>query len=519
MLHSRLFHRCLWRTLLTGLAMASALSLSKAVQARDYVVSPHGSDTNPGTAAQPWQTLAKVNATALKPGDRVLLTSGATFTGNLTLTDQEAGTPTQPISITSTGKGRAVIVAAGQTAISAAGGGITIRNLTLKGTATKADKSAGIAFFTDNATGGPFRKVILDNLEISGFGDDGISMGTGDHVKTGYSDVRITHVSVHDNFGTGIITYNKIGAKAAYALTNFSIADCLMSRNHGGTGMVLSGINHGIVEFCRAVGNIGKGGGVGIWAYAAKDVTFRNCIASGTKTGGGDGGGFDLDGACVSCKVISCLTYGNDGPGYMHCDYPSATPTQDNVISGSISVNDGRKLQGGPYGFGFCVWGSGLDDCIIQNNLTLVTQSDPEARHNGVYWVAYIPESAGDAKYDLNSQHLTGCVFRDNTAYVAGTGAAFVDNDFPKSTLANVKFDANLFRTAPSVSAIYVQDKKHYATEHQWRQATEQTLKSTPPSAPTLPKLTPAMAASLSQITDPHKLPKLTIMQALSRGK
>ena len=209
--------------------------------------------------------------------------------------------------------------------------------------------------------------------------------------------------------------------------------------------MVISGVDHAVIEFCRAFGNDGSGGGVGIWAYAAQDVTFRYCIASGTKSSGGDGGGFDLDGACVGCTVESCLTYGNDGPGYMHCDYPSATSTRGNDIRASVSVNDGRKAEGGPYGFGFCTWGSGLDACTIADNLTLVTNTDPQGRENGVYWVSYIPESPENARFDKGRQHLSGSIFRSNVALVTGSGVAYVRNDMPGATTANVLFQETLF--------------------------------------------------------------------------
>ncbi len=49
-----------------------------------YVDSTAGDDTAPGTSVRSaWKTLDKVNATAFRPGDRVLFKSGATWTGQL----------------------------------------------------------------------------------------------------------------------------------------------------------------------------------------------------------------------------------------------------------------------------------------------------------------------------------------------------------------------------------------------------------------------------------------------------
>ncbi len=60
-----------------------------------YLDSASGKDKNAGTAqAAPWQTLAKVNATTFKPGDRILLKAGGSWTGQLhPLGSGKAGAP------------------------------------------------------------------------------------------------------------------------------------------------------------------------------------------------------------------------------------------------------------------------------------------------------------------------------------------------------------------------------------------------------------------------------------------
>jgi hypothetical protein len=62
-----------------------------------YVHATNGDDRNAGTrAGAPWQTLGRVNAQRLQPGDRVLLASGERFTGQLA-GDGLAGTAEKPI--------------------------------------------------------------------------------------------------------------------------------------------------------------------------------------------------------------------------------------------------------------------------------------------------------------------------------------------------------------------------------------------------------------------------------------
>jgi len=75
--------------------------------AATYYVSPAGSDDAAGTIAAPFRTLDRLQRVALRPGDVVLLQSGATFTGSLQL--DRAGTPAAPISVTSSGPARAIV--------------------------------------------------------------------------------------------------------------------------------------------------------------------------------------------------------------------------------------------------------------------------------------------------------------------------------------------------------------------------------------------------------------------------
>ena len=90
------------------LFMTSALSLLAAghAAAATFYVSPNGSDGAAGTSpATAWQTVSKVNATHLAPGDRVLFKGGAAFAG--LLQPQGSGASGSPIVFGSYDGGRA----------------------------------------------------------------------------------------------------------------------------------------------------------------------------------------------------------------------------------------------------------------------------------------------------------------------------------------------------------------------------------------------------------------------------
>ena len=504
-----------WLLLTAGFGSAAPTPGGHAIS-RYYYISPDGNDDDTGqNLTHAWRTLAKANKTTLKPGDRVVLQSGAEFTGNLAFDESVAGTPNNPIVICSSGRERATILSPDHPAIFATAGGIQIRDLILKGGATKKrEKHDGIAFFASGANGEKYQHVRIENVEISGFGDSGIAIGSMNATRTGFEDVRIARVSAHDNFGEGITTWDDAGDRASgYAHKNLYVGDCDVSGNFAGSGMVISGVDGGLVEYCRASGNTGPHGGVGLWAYATRNVKFQFCIAEGTHSAGGDGGGFDLDGGCVDCLMENCLAYENEGPGFMHCDYPGAPPTQGNVMRRCVSINDGRKEKGDNIGFGFVTWGSGLDDCEIGGSLVVVTDSDPQKRDMAAFFVSYIVGSQ-DAKDKL---HVHGCRFRNNLAIISGAGVAFVGNDMPNPTVADVLYEGNWFAADGTVTPDFGDGAKRYATLDEWRAATGQETKDGESTARIDKPRLQAIDRRDYRLSEPRRLPGYFLMKFLPK--
>src|SRR5580658_4669450 len=92
-----------------AIALACMTAGCAAAPPRDYCFSPAGSDdAGDGSAARPYQSIARANTLSLHPGDRVLFEAGKTFAGNFRL-ERDSGTARQPIVIGSYGAGRATI--------------------------------------------------------------------------------------------------------------------------------------------------------------------------------------------------------------------------------------------------------------------------------------------------------------------------------------------------------------------------------------------------------------------------
>jgi hypothetical protein len=74
-----------------------------------YVDSVHGNDSNTGLSpAQAWQSLSKVAAAKLQPGDVVAFARGDTFTGSATI--DSGGTASAPVTFAAYGTGAAPVL-------------------------------------------------------------------------------------------------------------------------------------------------------------------------------------------------------------------------------------------------------------------------------------------------------------------------------------------------------------------------------------------------------------------------
>ncbi len=115
------------------LAIAAPVLGAAPAGAATYYVAPGGSDGAAGTSAgSAFRTIDRLNRVRLRPGDRVVLRSGATFTGTLKLF--ESGTASAPITITTSTGHRAILDGRGrgQTLIAVQGAHLRIAHLELR---------------------------------------------------------------------------------------------------------------------------------------------------------------------------------------------------------------------------------------------------------------------------------------------------------------------------------------------------------------------------------------------------
>ncbi|MFB3881662.1 MAG: right-handed parallel beta-helix repeat-containing protein [Armatimonadota bacterium] len=348
--------------------MIFAVVSSGVAEARDYYVSPSGNDSNPGTHARPWQTIARVSAMDFRPGDRVLFEGGKTFPGTIRLDGADSGARGRPVELTSYGEGRATIDAGNGGGLVASGCSyLAISNLNFVGSGRKAGNTeAGLLL-----AGG--EEAVVDGVEVSGFRSSGLALA-------GMRDSRVAIVYAHDNGADGISVGSSDAEEQRWSERVY-IGHCVAENNpgdpsnldnHSGNGIVVGCVRDCVIEYCEAMNNgwdmPREGNGpVGIWAWKADRVIIQFCVSHDNKSPGWDGGGFDFDGGVTNSILQYNYSYNNVGPGYFLCQYPTAPAWKNNIVRYNISVNDGYRTNVGA-GIEVIANGTGMSDAEVYNN-------------------------------------------------------------------------------------------------------------------------------------------------------
>lgn len=345
---------------------------------RAYYLSNAGNDNNDGSKANPWKSLSKIKGLQLQAGDSVLLAGGQTFAGTLQIGYNTTGTADKPVVIASYGGGQALIQSGNAAGLVINNSQyLQLQNLRVNGAGRKdGNTTSGISIAYSG-------HISIDNIEVAGYQKSGLLIRN-------CSDITVQNVSAHDNGYAGIAVDGE-NAKQTDS-RNITISHCRAENNpgdpsnrnnHSGNGIIVSQCTGVRIAYCTATNNgwdmprTGNGP-VGIWAWDADSLVIEHCLAYRNKTspGGGDGGGFDLDGGVTNSIIQYCLSYENEGSGIGLFEYDQAKPWYNNTIRYNISINDGNVSAAKA---GIYIWNASttqkLKDCFIYNNTIYNTQN------------------------------------------------------------------------------------------------------------------------------------------------
>jgi hypothetical protein len=329
-----------------------------------------GSDNNNGTSPErAWRTIRRVDREQLRGGDRVLLAGGETFMGTIDLgpASLSSTSATSVLTIGSYGPSSPAVIDAGQgSGIQVVNvSGVHVTDLTITGTASSCRSGSGGILVDARRAGLLQSGITIDHVDASGF-CDGIAIGTEDD-QSQIANITIHDVVSHDNADAGILTYDP--ALKHHDVHNVTVTHTQAYRNASQGGIVLFGVNGGLVEHSVAWGNGARASGaVGIWAFDATGITIEFNESYGNLTTFDDGDGFDLDGGVSNSVIQYNYSHDNAGIGLLVCGCVGFYAMHNDVVRYNVSQNDG--LSGQPAGL-YLLGGEPLSGVDIFNNTVL----------------------------------------------------------------------------------------------------------------------------------------------------
>ncbi|MBS1516788.1 MAG: right-handed parallel beta-helix repeat-containing protein [Bacteroidetes bacterium] len=418
-----------------SLAQDNKLHLKPGIS-RTFYVSNTGNDTRSGLSEnEAWRSLKKVSEFKFKPGDIIQFRGGDLFRGNL-LFNNEEGTDSDPILITSYGLGRAVLRADKGNCIAVLNkGGYIIENLEITGIFNP-DKDYsknfgkeynGIAIFTyarKNSSGVTVRDCVIRN-----FKDNGITLGADRNTIFGYSNITAERNKIYDCGDIGIklwgLKYQNILIKGN---TIFNIKG-IIPHDHGfsGNGISISNTYNASVEYNLIFNNgkyAGRSGG-GIVTGESRNIIVRYNEIYGITARDVDGDAIDFDNGSDSCTAEYNYTHNNDGAGFLLSGESGNSGSDNNIIRFNISKNDGLR----------------------NNHYAIKIYSIVGADNNQIYNNTII--SIADRKNVSGCFEISGptsnTYVRNNIFYTVNS-AVFINIDSSKQT--NLVFNANSYFAA-----------------------------------------------------------------------
>ncbi len=367
--------------------------------AASYYVSSTGNDANSGTSVvDAWATIDKVNSTVFLPGDALYFEGGQTFHGSIYLNDSDANNPDNIFIISSYGTGRATINAGTSYGFYAYNTqGFSISDLIIDGNSMTTNSAMGLRLLADVPGDKKFSNISITNIEVKNFGEQGVVIG-GWNGLTGYQNLVLSNLSVHNVMTEGILIYGFTSQTlVGWPNKNVSVSNCEVYNvpgfadpsTHEGSGIVVSGVDSGVIQYCVAhdngQNNIHCGGPGGIWCWDSNDFTIQFCESYKNHSGTGcDGIGFDLDGGMTNSVMQYNYAHNNDGAGYLLGQFENARPWSNNTLRYNISENDGVSNEGSISLFK----GSGttMSGANIYNNTIYVSPQPANMSASAIYF-------------------------------------------------------------------------------------------------------------------------------------
>ena len=328
------------------LLLSVSVAFAAETTAVYYVDAVSGSDAAAGTSPETaWKTLAKANAVTFRPGDRLLLKSGATYAGGFYA--HGSGSAEAPVLLSSYGEGSRPLID-NQTG----GFAIVLENVSYWTVENLEITAPGGKSLYVRASGGKnaeyvtvqhcvFRDISLNshsNSDAAVFIDNDRSASRVRHLHL--DDLKITNVPWGVQMEGIMAEYDSFYRNPAESFNSDYLLENLYISNAKYGGIVLASVRNATVRNCRVLNSATAGGGAyaPLWTRHTDSSVIEYCEIAGS-TNGQDGMAIDFDG--WSTNNTARYIYSHDNTRFMrNCVYDSATKNAGNSVYNCVSVND-----------------------------------------------------------------------------------------------------------------------------------------------------------------------------------
>ena len=461
----------LMAALLTAVVFAASACTAATTSTTYYVDCVSGSDANNGTsAATPWHSISKINATTFSGGDSILFKRGVTCSISVSLHPLGSGSAANPITLGAYGAGALPIIA-GSSSITTIymenQQGWHIQDLEVTGGNQKAIQ------LDNTVSGQQLTHIRLTNLVVhntlgnpSDAGASMIQISAYDAGSGYFDDVIVDGVTAYSsNLWQGIqIIGGGIDGPANNNPGQIIVRNSTVYSS-GGNGITVFRANNVTIEnnVVHDNGNYNPGAAItqtpsGIWVWESNNTVaqFNEVYNQHTYSMAGyDAGGMDFDFGIANTTYQYNYLHDNDG----YCisffgAYYSGMTTDTSVNDAArynICSNNGHSTKSSYEGeFYFSTWNDGFIDGVqIYNNTTYRNPAIPYA-----------------AVYDKGSR-FSGTrprFFMNNIIYSAVSYLIDIRNK-------DITFDYNLYWSTTG-AGIWRMNATNYNTLDSWQAAT-----------------------------------------------
>lgn len=379
-----------WRLAASPPSSPFGASLTLAASGNSYYIATTGSDSNPGTLAQPWATLQHA-AEVMQPGDTVYVRSG-TYTQSVVL--RRSGSVNQPLTFAAY-PGETVILDGANTEYAAFQNdpNDNVSDITINGFTIRNYRGFGIVFWSIN------HRITLTNLTIRDNAGEGIRFSNGD-------GNRVQNVLLQNNEGGFDCTPILPGDGTDTGCTNLYIADtrALDNGTQGDTGTDAFAVEKGdriLVE--RSIARGGPGDG---FDFKSNNTTLSQVVSSNTRNN------FKLWG--IGSTLVNALGY-------------DATADANLVLAagGSYTVTNVTLANMQGYAYLVTVGGDGSGPTPVKLYNTIFYNDNP-AMGGTLVWFGADVQLTSDNNLYYNPYRTDAVVCADFPPY---NGQCFSDTD------------------------------------------------------------------------------------------